>query len=197
MSPGIPRSPAWCSCCIQSNEGPCADHRGPDGKPRDYSGHDVYTPSEWVLDVVGRRFSAWDYGYPGGTRTWECFGYDPRQGFWMRTVDDLAAPRETNISGSAIGRTWFPLRMTVGAWWLLEAVAELGRLPDEAEAKGRCIGLCHAMNTCWRWGLLTSDGQLSESGHQALQRTLGTDRLSVSDLRFLESNQPAAQENRS
>ena len=183
MSYKIPASPAWCSYCIQ--DGPCEDHRGPEGKPQDYSGGDVYEPSEWVLAVVGRRYAAWDHSYSVGTRTWECFGYDPRHGFWMRTVDDLGPPRETNVSERAVDRTWHTLRISCGSWWLLEAVLELGRLPNESEAAERKIALDPATNLCRRFDLLTPSGQISPRGHRALQQTSERDRLSSSDLRFL------------
>lgn len=185
MSNKIPASPAWCSYCVQCKEGPCGDHRGPDGKPQVYSGQDVYAPSAWVLEVVGQRYSAWDHGVSAGTRTWECFGYDPRHGFWMRTVDDMGPPRETNVSERAIDRTWQTLRMRHGSWMLLEAVAELGRVPNEAEAAERGIALDLAASTCRSFGLLTPSGQLSHRGERALRSTSEGDR--PSDLRFLDS----------
>lgn len=105
VSDKIPANPAWCSYCIQSEEGPCESHRGRNGRPKAYSGHDGYEPSEWVLRVVGQRYTAWD-AHCHCIRTWECFGYDPRHGFWMRTVDDFGVYRETNVSERAIDRTW-------------------------------------------------------------------------------------------
>lgn len=60
----------------------------------------------WADSVVGRYYRAWD------GRTYLCFAYDPRQGFWMRAVD-AGAPRETNVSERAIGRTYHPVEEPV------------------------------------------------------------------------------------
>lgn len=59
---------------------------------------DDYEPTSWVKSVVGKRYK-FDF------RVYECFAYDPRQGFWMRTVDK-GEFRQTNVSERAIGRTF-------------------------------------------------------------------------------------------
>ncbi len=169
----IPQDPTWCSYCILSKEGPCENHRGPDGKPQMFDGYDAFEPTEYIQSLIGLRFLAWDSYLPIGpggnsTRVWVCFGYDPRNGFWMRTVDDRGPTRETNISGRAIDRTWHRLHMTPGAWWLLEAIQELGRMPTEDEAKERRLMLDLATQTCRRFDLLTSDGTLNDAGRKAL-----------------------------
>lgn len=96
----IPKKSSWCSHCITEKKTPCEHHM-----KGDYKGIDVYKPSEWVLSVIGSIYSAYDVEN-SKTRDWECFGYDPRHGFWMRTIDDLGPVRETNISERAIDRTW-------------------------------------------------------------------------------------------
>jgi hypothetical protein len=58
--------------------------------------------------------------------------------------------------------------MTPGAWWLLEAIQELGRLPTEAEATERRLMLDLASQTCRRFDLLTPEGKISEVGLKAL-----------------------------
>lgn len=93
----VPKSPSWCSCCI--TYGTCDDHRGPNGEPVEYTGRDAYEPSEWIIDVVGT-----EYNGPDG-RVYQCFGYDPRHGFWMQSVHGEPV-RKTNISEAAIGRTF-------------------------------------------------------------------------------------------
>lgn len=77
----------------------CGDH--PEG--RDYAGPDLYTPSEWVNEVVGKF-----YGGPFAERTYKCTGYDPRAGFWMRNVCN--SNELHNVSERAIGRTYHRLR---------------------------------------------------------------------------------------
>jgi hypothetical protein len=47
-------------------------------------------------NVVGKTYKGFD-------GTYLCFGYDPREGFWMRSVD---SERQTNVSERAIGRTF-------------------------------------------------------------------------------------------
>jgi hypothetical protein len=116
----ISRDPTWCSTCIEAKK-PCDAHRGPDGQPVEYTGHDVYRPSPWVLNVVGHRYRA---AFDG---IYVCFGYDRRHGFWMRQVD--APYRETNISERAIDRTWHKIELSWGAWKLARAWLKLGRRP--------------------------------------------------------------------
>jgi hypothetical protein len=85
----IPRHHSWCSHCInpdgyyRDDDGPyCQDHRGPYGEPVEYTGEDAYEPSEWVLSVVGKRFSHPNWTSEGPpTRVAVCTGYDPRHGF--------------------------------------------------------------------------------------------------------------------
>jgi hypothetical protein len=57
----------------------------------------VYEPSDWVVEVVGKTYNGWQ-------GTYECFGYDPRHGFWMRNIADPKDQR--NVSERAIGRTY-------------------------------------------------------------------------------------------
>jgi hypothetical protein len=58
----------------------------------------LYKPSEWVLTVVGKKYKGFD------GRVYLCFGYDPRSGFWMRTIDEPM--RESNVSEAAIDRSY-------------------------------------------------------------------------------------------
>lgn len=109
----IPRDPKQCVHCIQNGE-PCVDHRGPTGSPVEYTGPDMYEPDDWVKEVMTtfwRAYSTQDNSNVRGhicscIRSWECFGFDPRVGFWMRTIDRLGPPRQTNISVRAIDATW-------------------------------------------------------------------------------------------
>ncbi len=103
MNGQIPKSPTWCSYCLQDENGrkpaaPCQYHAGPEGTSVDYTGHDVYEPSDWVLEVVAGLYKSWD----GVVH--ECIGYDPRHGFWMQTVS--GETKRSNISERAVGRTW-------------------------------------------------------------------------------------------
>ena len=98
----IPRNPAWCSICINpdhfygAHDGPCEAHRGPNGQPVPYEGDNVYEPSEWVLRVVGGRYTAHD-AYSRIQQVFICTGYDPRHGFWMKAdeSDGLVNAYET------------------------------------------------------------------------------------------------------
>lgn len=105
----IPKHSTDCSYCIapEAFGDPkgrlCQHHRGKDGKPVEYAGSDAYEPSAWVKQVVGNHYRAWD------GRIYLVFGYDPRSGFWVRTVDN-DEPRHANISERAIGRTYHRLR---------------------------------------------------------------------------------------
>lgn len=106
MSGRIPKKSSDCSRCAKYGrngrfEGfePCADH--PNGD--DYSGPELYEPSEWVQHVVGRRY----YGaFNDGI--FLCTGYDVRAGFWMRNVEDPLDLR--NVSERAIDRTYNRVR---------------------------------------------------------------------------------------
>ncbi len=91
----IPADPSWCSNCVLGKGKPCREHSGPGGAAARYEGHDAYVPSDFVLSVVGARYST-------HTGPCLCFGYDPRHGFWMR---DEATGEERNVSERAIGRT--------------------------------------------------------------------------------------------
>lgn len=118
MSNGrIPKLSTWCSYCIApasygNPAGPCADHRGPDGESITYTGSDAYEPSAWVLEVVGSQYTAGDWlnQNSGEPITYDCFGYDPRNGFWMRRVDKPEEKR--NIIERAIDRTYHRVRRT-------------------------------------------------------------------------------------
>lgn len=155
----IPRDPAWCSCCIDPKQfggkSPCRDHTGLDGKPAPYEGLDAYNPTDWVLRVVGGRFTSWEEGSP----VYRCIGYDPHNGFWMQRVEDPDHKR--NISERAIGRNYHRVRMTWGAWELLETTATLGRLPTEEEAQELRISLSLASATLKQNGLL-KEGALTD-----------------------------------
>lgn len=60
-----------------------------------------YEPTDWVQMQVGQHFKSFN-------RKYLCFGYDPRQGFWMRSVDD--PEDERNVSERAIDRTFHRCR---------------------------------------------------------------------------------------
>lgn len=158
----IPENPVWCSRCRQAEKGVCEAHRGPDGEPAPYQGADRYEPSEWVLSVVRRRY----VGYHDGRRVFVCVGYDPRHGFWMQSRDD-GAPLEINVSERAIDRTFHPVRMSYGAWRLLEIVERLGRFPTAKEADGVLLDL--ATETLHDHGFLgRKDNTLTEEGRAIL-----------------------------
>ncbi len=162
----IPRDPNWCSFCVAPEQwreaaGPCQFHRGPKGETIHYAGPDAYDPSEWVLEVVGKR-------YRGSDRTWVCFGYDPRHGFWMQTVDEEAPERKANVSERAIGRTFHPVRMTSGAERLLGRIQVLGRIPAGDEADGIALDL--ALDTLRRCGFVTKQGRVTPAGREEITR---------------------------
>ena len=105
MSEKIPVKASWCSHCrcpeIYRRGSPCPDHKGADELPADHSGPNAYTPSAWVLSVVGQLYSVY---WPGEGKTlWRCDGYDPRHGFWMRNE---TTREQRNVSERAIGRTY-------------------------------------------------------------------------------------------
>lgn len=64
----------------------------------DYVGPLQYSPSEWVLSVVGQRYMG-----PFGEHVYVCTGYDRRCGFWMRRE---SSGYVTNVSERAIGKTF-------------------------------------------------------------------------------------------
>ncbi len=122
----IPRDPAHCQYCLTAKgawrERPCDDHALPDGSRGEYSGPDIYEPSDFVKGVVGNLYTAgrWGCGKPGQDPLMlvEVFGYDRRCGFWVREVRVLPdGNREivengyfSNISERAIDRTYHPWR---------------------------------------------------------------------------------------
>lgn len=95
----VPKNSDWCSLCIRDGT-LCSDHRDEHGQRKEYDGQwpPAYEPSDWVLSVVGTYYD----GYDGNI--FLCFGYDPRQGFWMQNVRDVADKR--NVSERAIDRTF-------------------------------------------------------------------------------------------
>jgi hypothetical protein len=89
-----------CYCKLRDGQLHCDNH--PEGK--DYTGYDVYVPSEWVNSVVGQKYRC-NFLFEGCI--FNCIGYDPRAGFWMQQVDNPLHIR--NISERAIGRTYHPI----------------------------------------------------------------------------------------
>jgi hypothetical protein len=114
----IPAKHTDCSYCIAPKEygvnppGPCRHHYPKDlvgpwnGTYEEYTGSDVYEPTDWVLEVVGAHYRYYD---GGGPRIYRCIGYDPRSGFWMRTIDD-GPERKTCVSERAIGGSFHRYR---------------------------------------------------------------------------------------
>ena len=114
MNNTIPRKSTDCRYCHDfdessleirhASEGVC-DHccHHPGGK--DYTGSNMYTPSEWVQATVGKRF---DYPFGDeGDKEYLCTGYDYRCGFWMRSTK---TGKLKNVSERAIGRTFHAQR---------------------------------------------------------------------------------------
>ena len=133
----IPKDPSWCVECRMDKK-PCEHHVDRDGNPMVYAGQDAYTPSSWVLGIVGKRWR-------GMGDVYLCTGFDPRCGFWMRQI---AAPhREANISTRVIGRTYHRIRLTLGAWVIARTIAKLGRLPTKEEAHEARASLDMGMKT--------------------------------------------------
>lgn len=172
----VPRNPAWCSGCIapEAYDGktPCSFHRGPNGETVEYTGDDSYDPapdSRVRTEIVGKRFwgGGYDFDNRPVTRIYEVFGYDPRNGFWVRTVDNDEGPaRQTNISERAIGGTFHRVQMTSGAWHLLEMIVQLGRLPtpEEAAESEHKPTIDLAFTTLRRNGLVAKDAQITARG---------------------------------
>jgi len=153
----IPQDPAWCSTCIEQGK-PCEHHVGKDGLPMMYAGPDVYEPSQWVKEVVGKRYRA----AFGGIVT--CFGYDPRHGFWVRDVE--APHKEHNISERAIGRTYHAVRLKLGSWNLARLIAKIERVPTVEEAKAQGVGLELALGTLRDLGAINPDGTITDEGRR-------------------------------
>ena len=104
----VPREPTDCRYCVDQPT-PCDNHRGLDGKPVPYEGPEVYIPSDFVLDTVGKDYIG-TYGW-----VYRCTGYDRRCGFWM--VSEATAEHEfrrTNVTEAAIGRTFHEVRKRPG-----------------------------------------------------------------------------------
>lgn len=97
-SGSIPRLSSWCTHCLVPTIYPTCPHHV---NGEDYEGRDVHEPSKWVKQVVGAF-------YDGTEGVYECVGYDPRSGFWMRNLDNPDDLR--NVSERAINRT-FNLRL--------------------------------------------------------------------------------------
>lgn len=109
MSNKIPRLSNDCRYCradgLRSYElldEPCSDHRGAQGERVEYVGIDVYNPSEWVQYVVGRQYSAYNAELCRA-EVYDCTGYDPRSGFWMKGTE---TGRTTSVSERAIDRSF-------------------------------------------------------------------------------------------
>ncbi len=162
----IPKLAAWCSYCIERRE-PCLNHRSPTGDVIEYAGRDAYEPSSWVLEQVGRRFTAFDWCDVANDQpiVYVCTGYDPRHGFWMQNV---ATGARRNISERAIGRTYHRVEMTCGASLLLEQIAKLGRMPSVEEADRVSIPL--ATRTLLQLGYITANGAITDSGRTEIER---------------------------
>lgn len=133
-------------------------------------GSDAYEPSTWVLEVVGKRYLYHDESN-GGPRVCECFGYDPRNGFWMQTIDD-GKFKQMNISERAIGATFHRVQMKLGAWALLEMLVQLGRMPtpEENEQSTFRPNLPMALATLFHNGIVTKDAQLTDRGRGVVGR---------------------------
>lgn len=176
MTNKIPRLHSWCSHCINPDNyyrkdgSPyCPNHLGPNGEPVEYTGSDAHQPSDWVLRVVGKRFTHCYWGKDDTcTRVSVCIGYDPRHGFWMKTTDDSdeLPPYLSNVSEAAIGKTYHEVRPTLGSLELLMRTDELGRLPAEDEVEGIDLGM--AKETLIRNGFLTRDDQITSEGREFL-----------------------------
>ena len=151
MSREIPKNSAWCSDCI-TGDAPCEYHRDDKGQARDYEGHDAYEPSRGVLEVVGGRYRHFE------DEVYECFGYDPRSGFWMLAVVGPRVGRKTNISEAAIGRTFYRVYMTSGARTVLLMHVVLGRAPTAAEMAENGAHPEYASRTLRDLGLVDAKG---------------------------------------
>lgn len=81
--------------------GYCERHPG----GQDYTGPEMYVPSEWVQETVGKKFN-----YPfgdEGDKEYLCTGYDYRCGFWMKSTK---TGKLKSVSERAIGRTFHAQR---------------------------------------------------------------------------------------
>jgi hypothetical protein len=161
----IPRDSSWCALCYREKK-LCKDHRDPNDKdgteaPVPYEGHDVYQPSEWIQSILGKRYTYCD-------RIYVCFGYDPRAGVWMRTVDDDGPEKISNISERAVDATFHRIRMSHGAKKLLPLIQELGRMPSDDEAPH--IAMQYAPNTLYLNGFTTKSGEITELGRAELAK---------------------------
>ena len=166
----IPKKHTNCSYCILGGRldwpdpgaappepGLCKDHKGEDGQPVEYTGHDAHEPKS--LYTIGYRFRAWD------KRTYLCTGYDPRHGFWMRSVDE-GKPILKNVSERAVGRTFHRVDITWGAFEMLKLTGSLERFPTEEEAEG--IWYTHARENLIHCGFLTSANTITTEGSARL-----------------------------
>lgn len=171
----IPKTHVGCSHCInpdkyyrKDDEPYCHNHRGPNGKPIEYTGHDAYEPSEWVQRVVGGRFTFYDHRkHVSAKRGAVCLGYDPRHGFWMEAdTSDGLPPYLTNVSERAINRSYHQLHMSLASHRLLKQIDELGRLPTPQESSPICVDIASA--TLRFGGCLTPDDEITETGRKFL-----------------------------
>lgn len=138
------------------------------GLAQDYTGSDLYEPSEYVLEIVGSRFTCWEDSGP-----WLCTGYDPRMDFWMTPLRDFEGKSASrrDISSRAIGPTWHRVTMTSGAWRLLEMFETLNRAPTYGEGKANDIIVDLAERTLRNNGLIEGRDlhtELTERGKSAL-----------------------------
>jgi len=102
-----------------------------------YEGSDVYKPSEWVLRVVGSVLQSYDWtGKVEGPVFYECDGYDPRHGFWLRNLRDPEDVR--NVSERAIDRTFHTIHSYSPYRKLVDALLAIKKGPkcfgSEADA---------------------------------------------------------------
>jgi len=144
MQNQIPRRSKDCRYCqSESAKEPCSDH--PNGV--DYTGTEMYQPSEWIKSLLGQRFNAVfeDVQY-------RCTGYDPRAGIWMDAMD---GSRRTNISERAIGATWHRVQMKWGSWRLFDLMIEnQGRMVSKEAAEKAHILFEMAQETLLENGLI-------------------------------------------
>jgi len=156
----IPNKPSDCSFC-ERQKAPCRHHLGPDGSFCLYTGVEMYEPSNWVQEVVGcRYYDAWREGI------YLCTGYDRRVGFWMDRID---GGRRTNISERAIGRTWHPVKMSAGAWRMLDLSCDKGALITWEEGEEWGIIYDAALQTLKDTAIVSADGQLTAFSKKVLE----------------------------
>lgn len=161
----IPKNPKWCIRCHKGRS--CSHHRNPNGETQEYIGPGSFEPDSSIVRFFGRRFECYD-AFAETERVYECFGYDPRKGFWMRPVvwgPSKLKGRKVCTSSRSIGTTFREVRLTYLAKRLLETTGIAGKVAYELATEREWD---EAKEVLRKLDFLDRRGCLTDGGRKAL-----------------------------